>query len=66
MNWIPLSAADVKPAIAVKSASYACTSLPIANPNEVLAVAPLCNTKLLPSPTIKLLTLGVKPAISAN
>ena len=37
MNWIPLSAADVKPAIAVKLASYACTSLPIETPKFALA-----------------------------
>ena len=37
VNWIPLSAAEVKPAIAAKSASYSCTSLPIANPKFVLA-----------------------------
>ena len=35
VNWIPLSAADVKPAMAANSASYACTSVPITRPNVV-------------------------------
>ena len=66
MNCIPLSAADVRPAIAANSASYACTWVPIVNPKEALAVAPLSKTKLAPSPTIKVPSVGDKPAISAN
>ena len=36
------------------------------NPKEVLAVAPLSVTKFDPSPTIKLLSVGVSPAMSVN
>ena len=39
VNWIPLFAAEVNPAIACSSASYACTLVPIATPKFVLAVA---------------------------
>ena len=35
-------------------------------PKDVLAVAPDSNTKLEPSPTIKLLSVGVSPAISVS
>ena len=38
VNWIPLSAAEVNPAIALRSASNACTFVPIAKPKLVLAV----------------------------
>ena len=42
----------------------ACVAIP--KPKDVLAVAPLSVTKLEPSPTIKLLSVGVSPAISDN
>jgi hypothetical protein len=43
----------------------ACVAI-VPSPKEVLAVAPDSVTKLEPSPTIKLLSVGVNPAISAN
>ena len=43
----------------------ACVAI-VPNPKEVLAVAPLSVTKFEPSPTIKLLSVGVSPAISVN
>ena len=65
VNCIPLSAADVKPAIAAKSASYACTSLPIANPKFVLAfnsvVAPVP-----PSLTANVPVMLLAPKLTAN
>ena len=44
----------------VKSAADACA------PKDALAVAPDSRTKFDPSPTIKLLSVGVKPAISLS
>ena len=38
VNCIPLSAAEVNPATAANSASYACTSVPIVNPRLVRVV----------------------------
>ena len=43
----------------------ACVDI-LPKPKEVLAVEPDSVTKLEPSPTIKLLSVGVSPAISVN
>ena len=43
----------------------ACVAI-LPNPKEVLAVAPVSVTKFDPSPTIKLLSVGVSPAISVS
>ena len=47
VNWIPLLAAEVNPAIAASSASYAWTSVPIATPKFVLAVEVLVKSDRL-------------------
>ena len=43
-----------------------CTSLPVSNDKEALAVAPVSKTKLEPSPTIKPPLVTAKPATSCN
>jgi hypothetical protein len=43
----------------------ACVAI-VPSPKDVLAVAPDSVTKLEPSPTIKLLSVGVSPAISVS
>ena len=57
-----MSAADVKPAIAAKSASYACTSDPIANPKFVLA-AEAFDAPVPPSAILKSVIPDIVPPL---
>jgi len=55
---IPTAVPPVK-----ETALVACVAI-LPKPKEVRAVAPVSRTKFDPSPTIKLLSVGLKPAMS--
>ena len=63
---IKFPSAEESPAIVVKSASYACTFVPIASPKLERAVAPDSATQFEPLPTMMFPSVVAKPAISVK
>ena len=61
-----LPSVTANPEISARPASYAWTSVPIATPRDVLAVAPDSATQLVPFPTIIFPSVTANPAISAR